>query len=139
MKPNKNVSFGAINFENQSFGASPQKTSAGFHFCTLEIFPKPKRSQRVRRPRIISSGQNVWLCQVALPFFGCYSFLCIFLLFFNGYNCGTWKFMGQALNPSCRCGNTGSFNPVAAILSLSVTHRYRLNGVLISRISIITL
>ena len=28
-----------------------------------------------------------------------------FFFFFNGYTCGIWKFPGQGLNPSLRCGN----------------------------------
>ena len=31
--------------------------------------------------------------------------------FFNGRTCSIWKFLGQGLNPSHSCSNTGSFNP----------------------------
>ena len=33
-------------------------------------------------------------------------------LFFNGHNGGIWKLLGQRLNPSHSCCNTGSFNPL---------------------------
>ena len=37
-----------------------------------------------------------------------------FLLFFNGLTRGIWKFLGQGLNPGCRCDlcNTRSFHPL---------------------------
>ena len=35
---------------------------------------------------------------------------------FYGHTWGIWKFLGQGLNPSWRCINTGSFNPLPRVM-----------------------